>query len=82
MRFPTVYNDLIHERDKQNKKWGAQHHDGYKWLAILSEEIGESAQELLTETFGESGKGHGNLREELIHSAAVLVAWIEDIDSQ
>jgi hypothetical protein len=51
------------------------------WNAILSEEVGESAQEVLTLEWGEeAGGGHGNLREELVQVAAVAVAWIEAID--
>ena len=76
----SVLDDVEAERRKQDKKWGTQTHTDPVWLTILSEEVGESAQEILTQEFGASAKGHGNLREELIHSAAVLVAWIEDID--
>lgn len=72
---------IVLERESQTKKWGTQHHPPETWLTILTEEIGEAAQEVLTQRFGEAAKGHGDLREELVHAAAVIVAWIEDIDS-
>lgn len=44
------------ERNRQNEKWGAQHHDPTMWLAILMEEVGEAAQAHLADLgagFGE-----------------------------
>lgn len=76
-----VVEDVAIERKRQEEKWGTQHHPPETWLTILTEEIGEAAQEVLTQRFGEAAKGHGDLREELVHAAAVIVAWIEDIDS-
>ncbi len=32
------------ERKRQNRKFGAQHHTPFEWLAILGEEYGEACQ--------------------------------------
>ena len=39
--------DIESERRRQEDKWGAQHHDIYRWLAILGEEVGEANQAAL-----------------------------------
>lgn len=79
----TVLEDVFEERKRQNNKWGSQRNlSDLTWLAILTEEVGESAQEVLTRIPGneEAGKGHGDLREELVQVAAVAIAWIEALD--
>lgn len=44
----SVYTLVSQERDSQDAKWGSQrHHSGEKWLAILTEEVGEVAKEVL-----------------------------------
>lgn len=73
-------NSVLAERERQDAKWGEQNHDDYIWLAILMEEVGEASQETLVEKFGAAANGHGNLREEVVHIAAVALAWIECID--
>lgn len=100
VRRDNVLNDVDVERNKQDDKWGEQHHpdgtygqsqgavwassffrdkcdaaakDGtLTWRHILLEEIYEALAESSPE----------RLREELVQSAAVLVGWIEDIDSR
>lgn len=59
------------ERDRQNAKWGVQNHDDYRWLAILSEEVGELAEAMLHTEFG--GPASGEEQTELVHVAAVAV---------
>ena len=76
----SVLEDVSDERDRQDEKWGVQNHLDLTWNAIIMEELGEAAQEVLTQQFGVMGKGHGDLREELVQVAAVAVAWIEAID--
>lgn len=71
---------VLAERARQDAKWGEQNHLDLTWLAILTEEVGEAAQEILTNQFGKVGNGHGDLREEAVHVAAVALAWIEAID--
>ena len=46
-----VMKDVFKERVGQENKWGAQHHDIYKWLAILGEEVGEANQAALEEEY-------------------------------
>lgn len=77
-----VLKDVAAERTHQTKKWGVQRHTWGNWITILTEEVGESAQEALRLTFGKEGEGDiRSLREELIQVAAVAVAIIEHIDS-
>ena len=70
-------NDIIKlimsERDKQDKKWGEQNHDIYKWLAILGEEVGEVNKASLEENYNE-------IIDELIQIGAVTVAMIESLE--
>ena len=39
--------EVWEERERQNIKWGSQHHDIPMWLAILMEEVGEASQAFL-----------------------------------
>jgi NTP pyrophosphatase (non-canonical NTP hydrolase) len=75
-----AFSSISQERRRQDEKWGEQNHPDPVWLAILTEEVGEAAQEVLTKEFGDAAKGHGSLREELVHVAAVAAAWIECLD--
>lgn len=70
--------DVLAERKRQYEKFGDQSHNAYTWLAILGEEVGEANQAALQDTFG--GKHAGTLREELVHAAAVALAFIQDLD--
>lgn len=70
-----VLEEVLLERDDQERKWGTQNHIDFKWFAILAEEVGEAAEAAL-----ENDQGRGELREELVQTAAVAVAWIEAID--
>ena len=40
---PTL-REVWRERERQDDKWGPQHHDPTVWLAILGEEFGEACQ--------------------------------------
>ena len=85
--LPNVLNDINAERMRQHKLWGIQNHADYKWLAILTEEVGEAAKEAL-EADAERNAGflaqakqyENNMREELVQVAAVAIAFIEAID--
>lgn len=68
-------NLIYAERVRQNKKWGEQNHDDYRWLAILTEEVGELAQAILEGEFG--GTHAGTAKAELVHVAAVAAQWLE-----
>lgn len=73
MKTSDILKEVNLERDKQDQKWGEQNHDGFKWLAILGEEVGECNKAFLEGDLK-------NFREELIQVAAVAVAIIESID--
>lgn len=73
-----ISNLIKDERERQNKKWGEQNHDDYRWLAILLEEVGELAEAVLHDEFGGHAKGHTYI--ELIHVAAVAIQWLECMD--
>lgn len=69
-----VFDLLNDERLRQTNKWGDQSsHSAERWLAILMEEVGEAAKEVV------EGNSE-NLRMELIQSAAVIVQWLEIIE--
>lgn len=68
-----VLEDVLHERERQDEKWGEQNHGRYKWLAILAEELGEAAAAALK---GETE----NYRKEMIQVAAVAVSAVESHD--
>lgn len=73
-----VLNEVIVERFKQDYKWGVQHHDEFKWLAILGEEIGEANKAVLENYFVNGSLD--DYRTELIQVAAVAVAMVECYD--
>lgn len=70
-----IIDDINIERQRQNDKWGQQDHDDYRWLAILTEEVGELSQSILHDEFG--GYASGTTEAELIQIAAVAVQWLE-----
>ena len=78
MSMERIFGKIATERARQNEKWGEQNHDDYRWLAILTEEIGELAQAALHDEFG--GRAAGTLEDELIQVAAVAVQWLECIE--
>jgi len=88
-----VYSAIISERRRQVEKWGDQFHKDTFWLAILGEEFGEIAKELADNyerTFYMNNqkdkdtyeKYRSNLKKEIIQTAAVCVAWLENFDGE
>lgn len=76
----AIYREIEAERRRQDAKHGppipGQHRHGhYTWSAILSEEVGEINRALLQDDLPA-------LREELVQTAAVAVAWLEFIGHQ
>lgn len=61
---------ILHERDRQDAKWGEQNHSPEVWLAILGEEFGEACQAAL-------GSPTSDFRKEIVQVAAVAVAMLE-----
>lgn len=89
--LPNVLNDINAERMRQHKLWGIQDHADYKWLAILTEEVGEVSKEALEKDFWINKSSDEDithlieakeklLRTELVQVAAVAIAFIEAID--
>jgi NTP pyrophosphatase (non-canonical NTP hydrolase) len=64
---------VLEERARQDAKWGEQNHSDLRWLPILSEEVGEVAKYINEET-------PGLVEAELVHVAAVAMAWLECIE--
>jgi len=77
--------DLIaFERDRQDRKWGEQNHEDLRWFTIFMEEVGEVAKNLTerdaAEPTGTRNYWTARVREELLHSLAVGVGWMESMD--
>lgn len=64
---------ILEERQKQDKKWGEQNHNIYKWLAILGEEVGEVNKAVLEDNYKD-------VIDELVQIGAVTVAMIESLE--
>jgi hypothetical protein len=67
--------DRIHlERERQDRIWGGPEHDdkhnNAQWYNTVLSELGEAAREFMAED-DEAAE------EELIHTAAVIAAWVE-----
>jgi NTP pyrophosphatase (non-canonical NTP hydrolase) len=67
------------ERFRQNRKWGIQRHDMFRWYAILGEEVGEVAQALQTGMDSEKATDAHDLLSEVIQVAAVAQAMAEQL---
>jgi len=71
---------VLHERERQNQKWGVQNHDLATWHQILSEEVGEAAEADLKRRFEGEGVQIGQVRDEYVQAAAVALQIVEYID--
>lgn len=77
-RQGEILDAILEERGRQDIKWGfPQRHSLPEWIAVLTEEVGEAAQEALRVHFG--GKPSAGYREEVIQVAAVCVAMLEEL---
>lgn len=74
-----VNEDVLDERYRQNHKWGLQRHEHGKWLAILTEEVGEVAQAMQKDWGWGKPTDQDDLYTELIHVAAVASAIAEQV---
>jgi len=66
-------SEVMLERARQDQKWGEQNHPDLYWLAVLTEEVGELAKELIEGRLAEA-------RRELVQVTAVGVAWLEAME--
>jgi NTP pyrophosphatase (non-canonical NTP hydrolase) len=80
-RQDLVVRQVLTERERQDRKWGEQNHDPLFWLAILQEEVGETAKAILEARFARNGQ-YSEYREEMIQVAAVAIAAIECLDRE
>ena len=78
-KIVAVLRDVTDERKRQHELWGVQRLDWPVWIAVLTEETGESAEAALEAHFNPD-KSLAHLREELVQVAAVAVAIVEHID--
>ena len=75
------FRDLINvEREYQLKKWGEQKHSDEKWLAILTEEVGEVAKAILENDDVELDGLGDPTPTEMCQVAAVLESWVTSRD--
>lgn len=77
-KFDRVMEEIKQERKRQTEKWGEQDHSDAHWLAILIEEVGEIAKEIVEAKATGSGDGY-SMRKEIIHAVAVGVQWLEKL---
>lgn len=75
-----VVDEVLEECARQDAKWGEQNHMAPEWLAILAEEFGEVAKEVVGITFAHPWSE--NYRVELVQTAAVAVRIVESYDRQ
>lgn len=74
------------ERARQDRLWGTQNHDPFKWLSILGEEVGEANKAANDAHDWKDSMGNKrwgdlkNYRTELIQVAAVAVSMVECLD--
>lgn len=74
----TILLEVACERERQDFKWGGvpgiERRDDHTYAAVLGEEFGECCKAWLE-------RDMPGLRKELIQTAAVAVAWIEELDN-
>lgn len=74
-----IFESIVDERQRQEKKWGTQNHHPLLWLSILSEEVGEVAKELNEFGFSSDKGKLENAKIEIIQVAAVAFAFADSI---
>ena len=83
MKQADIFAAIKNERVAQDSKWGRDFPDRTDeyWLAILTEEVGEAAKDILDRSrmrLPVRRDDRTHLRVELIQCAAVIVSWLED----
>lgn len=84
MLIDYLEREIRHELAIQDSRFSEQNHDPFKWLSILTEELGEAAQ-AANDAFDWQNKCWKpseveRYREELIQVAAVAKAMLESLD--
>jgi NTP pyrophosphatase (non-canonical NTP hydrolase) len=75
----SVLDEVTAEPTRQDERWGQQNHDPFHYLSILTEGVGECAR-ACNEWWGRKPEHLAELREELVQTAAVAVAFVECLD--
>ena len=73
-----VLDHIRAERERQIAKYGDHRRDASTWALILNEETGEVAR-AVSECNQIVERDHQALYEELVQTAAVAVAWAEQV---
>lgn len=72
----AIFEAVSAERDRQDTKWGGipgvERRDDHNYAAVLGEEVGEVCKAWLE-------RDTAALHTELLHTAAVAVAWLEEL---
>jgi NTP pyrophosphatase (non-canonical NTP hydrolase) len=81
------FRPILAERDRQDARWGParslpKDRTPEHWLAILLEEVGELSEAVVEEAAIHDGSWRRAIQDELIHTAAVAVSWLEWIAAQ
>jgi hypothetical protein len=78
-RNTLAIENVLEEMKRQDAKWGGDRdQENFVWQTILTEEVGESAEECLNVAF--AGKSEAHLYEEVVQVAAVALQWLENLD--
>lgn len=82
LRRWRITHTIHTEQARQEKLWGEQNHDDPVWLPILGEEMGEVNKAMNDIIHGTMRPvdPNVNLKEELVHVAAVAQSWLEAIE--
>lgn len=76
----NVLQDILDERARQDARWGEQNHHPFRWIAILTEEVGEASQAALNFDWHSDQANANAYRAELVQVAAVAYAMLEAHD--
>lgn len=71
----------MHERARQDRRWGVQDLDPATWLMVIGEEVGEVNRAVIEHLLGHAPDLRA-YREELVQVAAVTVHALESFDRQ
>lgn len=73
-----IFLQIEEERKRQDGLWGEQNHEMPVYYTILAEEFGEVGQAIAESYLHQAPLG--DIRTELIQTAAVCVAMVEALD--
>ncbi|MFC1924271.1 hypothetical protein ACFLXA_02775 [Chloroflexota bacterium] len=73
--WPYLEEDVLNENQRQLAKWGIHNHDPFKWLAFVTEEVGEMAEAISEWHF--RGHSPNDVVKEAIQSATLCLKIAE-----